>query len=185
MMDGVEVTNSGLKFEGDWDGVCKFSKELEEVMEEYIESKKELDDFEDWRPHNGDSDSDMRDKTAEEAAVGEQNIEKGFEGASKELNEVEEKMIDSLEDIKNGIDPSKDLKEALTELERVLGVESIRSIRKVEKTIYKKLMLKINPYYFDTEDFSVNLDVEKDDLYCLKINVSEDDLREKFQGKFE
>jgi len=154
-------------------------------MKDYVESKKELDDFDDWRPHENDSNRDMKEKTAEEAAVGEQKIEEDFEGAKEELGKAEEKMKESVKDIKNGNDPSKDLKAALVELEKVLGVESLRSIRKIEKTIYKKLMLKMNPYYFDTEDFSVNLNVEKDDLYCLKINVSEDDLREHFQDRFE
>ena len=184
-MEEVEITNSGLRFEGDWERVCDFSKKLEDVMNDYIESKRELDDFDEWRPHENDSDEDMKEKTAEEAVVGEQKIEEGFEGAKEELGKAEEKMIDSIEDIKNGIDPSKDLKAALVELEKILGVESLRSIRKIEKTIYKKLMLKMNPYYFDTEDFSVNLDFEKDDLYCLKINMSEDDLREHVQDRFE
>lgn len=184
MMEGVEVTNSGLKFEGDWEQVCHFSNELEDVMEEYLESKEEIDEFEEWKPHEEDSVEDMRDKTAEEAAVGEKNIEEDFKGMKEEFGEAEEKMIESVEDISEGVDPSRDLKEALAEIEKVFGVESLRSVRKIEKTIYKKLMLKLNPYYFDTKDFSVNLEMERDGAYCLRINVSDESLREHFDERF-
>ncbi len=179
------MTNSGLKFEGDWEEICDFSKDLENVMKKYLESRKEIDDFDDWRPQLEDSDDDMKEKTAEEAAIDEKNIEVNFEGTRKEINRAEEKMIDSIEDLKKGINPSKDLKEALMEIEKVLGVESIRSARKAEKTIYKKLMLKLNPYYFDTEDFSVNLERERNGIYCLRINVTDENLREHFQDRFD
>jgi len=101
------------------------------------------------------------------------------------LTEAEEKMVESIEDVKDGVNPSKDLKAALLEIEKVLGVESIRSMRKIEKTIYKKLMLKLNPYYFDTEDFSVNLEIERNGIYCLSINVTDESLRKHFQERFE
>lgn len=183
-MEGVKITNSGLKLEGNWEDVCHFCSDLEDVMKEYIESREEIDEFDDWRPHEEDSDKDMRDKTVEEAAVKEKNMEKDFEGAKREIDKAEENMFKSVEDIRNGVNPSKDLKEALLEIEKVLGVESIRSVRRVEKTIYKKLMLKVNPYYFDTEDFSVNLEIEKNDKYCLSINVTDESLREHFQNSF-
>ncbi len=183
-MEGVEITNSGLESEGDWEEICHFCSELEVVMEKYLESREEIDEFEEWRPHEKDSDEDMRDKTAEEAAVDEKNIEKDFEGAKQEFNDAEEKMFESIEDLKEGVNPSKDLKEALLEIEKVLGVESLRSVRKIEKTIYTKLMLKMNPYYFDTEDFSVNLEIEKNGKYCLSINVTDESLREHFQKRF-
>ncbi|MFW6065100.1 MAG: DUF5828 family protein [Candidatus Natronoplasma sp.] len=184
-MKGAEATNSGLKFEGDWEETCDFSEELEEVMEEFIESKEEIDEFEDWRPHLEDSDDDMKEKTAEEAVVGKRNIEEDFEGARLEIDRAEEKMFDSVKDVKEGVNPSKDLKAALLEIEKVLGVESIRSVRKIEKTIYKKLMLKLNPYYFDTEDFSVNLEIRKNGIYCLSINVTDERLRKHFRDRFE
>jgi len=183
-MKGVEITNSGLKFEGDWEEVCDFSEELEEVMEKFLESEEKIDDFEDWRPHLEDSDEDMKEKTAGEAAVDKKNIEEDFEGARREIDRAEEKMVDSFRDVKKGVNPSRDLKAALLEIEKVLGVESIRSVRRIEKTIYKKLMLKLNPYYFDTEDFSVNLEIKGNGIYCLSINVTDENLRKHFQDRF-
>ena len=180
-MKGLEVTNSGLRFKGDWEEVCEFSQRLETVMEKYLESREEIDEFDGWRPHLSDSDEDMKEKTAEEAALGEKKIEKDFEGLKKEIQEVEKKLIDSVEDFRNDMDPSQDLKEALLDIEKVIGVESIRSVRRMEKTIYKKLMLKMNPYYFDTEDFSVNLDMAEKEGYCLCLNVTDEDLRKHFQ----
>ncbi len=183
-MKEVEITNSGLKFEGDWEEICDFSEKLEEVMDKYLEDKDEIEDYDDWRPKEKDTEDDVKEKTAEEAAVKEKNIEKDFEGAKEELGEAEEKLADSVHDVLNGIDPSYDLKEALLKIEKVVGVESVRSIRKIEETIYKKLMLKFNPYYFDREDFSVNLERKKDHHYVLTINVTDEKLREHFQDSF-
>jgi len=184
MMQDIEATNSGLKFEGRWDDVCEFSQKLEETMEEYLDSKKkkeEIDEYEKWRPHLKDSDEDMKEKTVEEASVDKKRIEENFEGAKQEIDKAEEDLLRSLEDIKEGMDPSKDLKEALLEIEKLVGVESIRSLRKIEETIYKKLMLKANPYYFDTEDFSVNLERKGTGVYCLRVNVTDESLREHFK----
>jgi len=183
-MDGAEVTTSGLEFEGDWEEICDFSEELEMVMELYLEDKDEIEEYDDWRPREKDTEEDMKEKTAEEAAVKEKDIENGFDGAKEELGEAEEKLADSVHDVLNGIDPSRDLKEALLKIEKVVEVESVRSIRKVEETIYKKLMLKFNPYYFDTEDFSVNLERKKDHQYVLTINVTDEELRKHFQERF-
>ena len=183
-MYGVEVTTSGLEFEGDWEDICDFSEELEMVMKLYLEDKDEIEEYDDWRPREEDTEKDVKEKTAEEAAVKEKDIEKDFEGAKEELGEAEEKLADSVHDVLNGIDPSHDMKEALLKIEKVVGVESVRSIRKVEEIIYKKLMLKFNPYYFDTEDFSVNLERKKDHHYVLTINVTDEELREHFQESF-
>lgn len=180
-MGKIELTNSGLKFEGCWKEICDFSQELEEMMEKYLQSEEEIDEFEEWRPHLKDSDEEMKDKTAEKATVDEKKIEKNFEGVKKELDEAEEKLLESIEDIRDGIDPCKDLKEALLEVEKVMGVESIRSLRTIEKTIYKRLMLKMNPYYFDTSDFSVNLEIKRNSIYCLRVNVTDENLREHLQ----
>ncbi len=184
-MEEIEITNSGLKFEGEWEEVCDFSREVEKAMEEYLDSEEEVDEYEEWRPHLEDCDKDMKEKTAEEAALKEKKIEEDFEGAKKEFDEAEEKLVESVEDVREGVDPSKDLKEALLDIEEVVGVESIRSLRKMEETIYKKLMLKMNPCYFDTEDFSVNLEIEGNDIYCLSVNVTDDSLREHFQKRLE
>ncbi len=181
MMKGIEDTNSGIKFEGEWQKVCDFSQELEYMMERFLDSKEEVEEYEEWRPHLKDSDEDMKKKTAEEASIEEKDIERDFNGAEREIDKAEEKIVDSVVDIGVGIDPSQDLKEALLEIEKVVGVESIRSLRKVEETIYKNLMLKMNPYYFDTEDISVNLERKEEDIYCLRLNVSDEDLREHFQ----
>ncbi|MFP4002005.1 MAG: DUF5828 family protein [Candidatus Natronoplasma sp.] len=182
-MEGVKITNSGLELEGDWREICEFCSELEVAMEKYLESKEEIDEFEEWMPHEEDSDEDMKLKTAEEAAVKERNIERDFEGAKEELNKAGKNMAKSVEDIRNGVSPSKDLKEALVEIEKVLGVESLRSLRKIEETIYERLMLKLNPYYFDTEDFSVNLERKNKGGYCLSINVTDESLRKHFQKR--
>ncbi|MBS3781774.1 MAG: hypothetical protein KGY68_04120 [Candidatus Thermoplasmatota archaeon] len=180
----VDLTTSGLKLEGSWEEICEFSKELEDVMDHYVDSKEEIEEYDKWMPHRRETEEDIKNKTVEEAVIKEKKVEKDFEGAKEVLSEAEDDLAESIHDLSNGIDPSRDLKEALLKIEKVAGVESLRSIRKAEKTIYRKIMLKFNPYYFDTEDFSVNLDHKNQGVYVLCINVSDDDLREHFQDSF-
>lgn len=184
-MGKVQETNAGLQFEGDWKEMCEYSKELEKAMDEYIEDQNEIDDFDDWRPHLEDDKGDMIEKTAEEASINEEKVEEDFEGSKKTIEEAEEKLIESTEEISHGEDPSQEIKEGLHDLEKIFEVESVRSVKKIEKTIYKQLMLRFNPLYFDKEDFSINLDKKDDEKYILKINISDDGLREHFQESFQ
>ncbi len=186
-MKEVKFTNSGLRFEGEWEDICAFAKKLEEIMDEYINDQEEIEEYEYWRPHLEDTDEKMIEKTAEEASIDEKKIEKNVgitEYTENEINDAEKKLKKSAKKISHGEDPSTEIKDALQDIEEVVEVESIRSVKKIEKIIYKKLMLRFNPLYFDKEDFSVNLDRKNEAGYILGINISDDKLREHFKAQF-
>ncbi|MFP4000619.1 MAG: DUF5828 family protein [Thermoplasmata archaeon] len=73
--------------------------------------------------------------------------------------------------------PSAELKDASKSINRLIGSKSIESLRKMEEAIYEQVMLKLNPYYFDTEHFSINLEEKDDDHYLLTVNIPDDELR--------
>ncbi len=184
MKEKVEVTNSGLEFEGDWEEICEISRELEGIMQNYVQKKDEIEEYDEWKPEPEETEEDLEEKTADEAAIGHKKIEEDFPGAKREIEDAEKKFVESIHDFSNGNPASKDVKEALVDIEELLGAESVRALRKIEKTIYERCMLKFNPYYFDVEDFSVDLD-HKDGQYMLNINLKDDDLRSHFQDIFE
>ncbi len=182
-MTEVEKTNSGLKLEGSWDEITELCFGLEKVLIKYVSDHDEIKRYDEWMPRVEENEEILQEKTVEDASMNEQKVEKEFEGTEEELDKAEDKIKESFHDIANGESPVRDLKEALKEIETLIGAKSIESLRKVEKTIYKSLMLKFNPSYFDTEDFSVSLEHKDEDDYIFCINVTDEDLRSHIQDE--
>jgi len=233
-----ETTHSGIKIEGDWEDICGFARDLEEILKESYEKEETLEDIDDsiedynkWRPREEEDEKDISKKTAEEASMEEKNVERDFKGTDEELKSAGEKVKESINGAKekgksaivelkddasksvNGLvkseaeksqkestdeksedidkkvigssdentseekSPSTELKEASKCINRLVGSKSIKSLRKMEEAIYEQVMLKFNPYYFDTEHFSVNLEEKNDDHYLLTVNIPDEDLR--------
>ena len=216
-----ETTHSGIKIEGDWEDICGFARDLEEILKESYEKEETLEKIDDsiedynrWRPREEDDENELSKRTAERASMEEKNVEKDFKGTDEELKSAGEKVKESINGAKekgksaigelkedasksvNGLvkseveksqknsneteeksedtgkentdetakekkSPSTELKEASKCINRLVGSKSIKSLRKMEEAIYEQVMLKFNPYYFDTEYFSVNLEEKK------------------------
>jgi len=81
------------------------------------------------------------------------------------------------------------LKNATRNIGKVIGVKSVSSLRKIEKLIYEHVMLKFNPYYFDTEDFSVSLEINNniigDKGYKLTLNNNDEKFRRELKKNLE
>ena len=180
MIPNVEMTNAGLKCKGSWDDICDFARELEGVMKECVANEDSIEQFDEWRPRENEDYSDMTERTAEKAAIGEKHVEEEFNGAKQEMKDVEADVKKAFDDVINGGKAGEDIKDSSKHFERLVEAESVRSLRKIEEIIYKKIMLKFNPDYFDTENFSVNLEKNHED-YVLTINVTDEDNRKSIK----
>ncbi len=178
MDKGLETTNAGLKYCGNWDEVCDFARDLEEVLKEYVPKSRSIDNFHKWRPREDDDEEDVAEKTAEGALPETRKVEEDFRGTKEEIKGAEEDLKEAVEDVKNGEDPSQDFKEASKHIGRLVGAKSMRSLREAERNIYERIILKLNPYYFDEDDFSINLD-RKGDLYILTVNIKDEENRRR------
>lgn len=176
MSPNIEITNSGLKYDGSWENICDFARNLEGVIKKCVSNEDSIEQYHEWRPRKNEKYKDMTEKTAKEAALKTKDVEKKFNGTKQELKDVEMDLKKSVVDVKNGKSPSKDIKDASKHIERLVEAESVLSLRKMEMIIYEKLMLKFNPDYFDTEDFSVNLEKNHKN-YVLRINITDEDRR--------
>ncbi|MFP4051435.1 MAG: DUF5828 family protein [Thermoplasmata archaeon] len=179
MNHNVCMTNSGIKYEGSWEEICDFSEGLEDVIKEGIHDSSEIKHFHEWRPREKDGKNDISHRTAEEASIKQKKIEREFKGTKEEITEAEQKFKESIDDVKHLHNPSRDIKDASKHIENLVEAKSVQSLRKMEEMIYEKLMLKFNPYYFDTEDFSINLNDEKNKDFTLIINIPDEEKRKK------
>lgn len=184
MQSNAETTNAGITYQGDWEDICDFADYLSEIIDEHIDDGETLRNYNNWKPNEDESEHDLSKKTAEDASMKETNIEKDFNGTKEELNDARDHLLDSIEHVANGKDPRGKIKEASRKIGRAMGAKSIESIRELEILIYDKIMLKLNPFYFDDENFSIN--VEKNNgsnLYRLTLNIPDEKLREEVKER--
>ncbi len=192
------VTLSGMKSEGDWDEVCDFARRLENILKTVSENqgKKAIKEimgeyqlsikrYHEWRPRENENETIISKRTATTASLKKQKVEKEFNGTTKELQIAGKKVKETIICRKNKEKSTEELKEASKCIYRILGAKSVGSIRKFEKLVYEKIMLRFNPYSFDTEHFSVNLQRINNGRYRLTVNVSNDMLRKKIRKVYE
>ncbi len=180
MDSDAEITNAGIRYQGNWEEICDFADHLSAIIDEYIDDDEALGDYNQWKPEEGESEEELSMKTAEEASMEETGIEKEFNGTKEELNEARDKLFDSIEHAANGDDPRGKLKEASRKVGRAMGAKSIESIRELEIQLYDKVMLQLNPFYFDDEDFSINLKKNNgSNEYTLTLNIPDGKIRKE------
>ncbi len=179
----MELTNAGVKITDDWKEICEFCRKIEKMINASINNNGCVDNFSRWRPRKDEEENEIIKKTAEEASIGPKKVEKEYKGTKKELKEASRSIVNSAKCINDGKTPFNDLKGASMNVGRIMSTKSLRVIRKMEKIIYEKFMLKFNPYYFDTEEFSVNLEKKKGESYTLTMNISNERMRKKIKEK--
>lgn len=178
MTFALEMTNAGFKCSGSWRAICGFSRDLEDIMKRCVSNGDSINKYNDWRPREDEIDEDMKKKTAEGAAIKTTNMERNFNNTKEELKKAGDRFKSSFENMKNGINPTTNLKDASKHVGKLVGIKSVRSIRKMEQIIYEKIMLNFNSYYFDTVDFSANLEGDGDS-YVLTINIPDEKRRRR------
>lgn len=167
------MTNAGIKYQGDWDEICEFADYLSEIIDEHIDDKN-LDNYNDWKPEKHEDENVLSGKTAKEASINETKIEKKASDTKKQHMNEERDSFDSSNDNR--------VRRVCKGLGRTMGAKSIESIRKIEIQIYDKIMLRLNPFYFDVENFSIN--VEKNNgYYILSLNIPDEDIRKDIKKK--
>jgi uncharacterized protein YqgV (UPF0045/DUF77 family) len=60
MSKDVEKTNAGLEVEGDLEEVADIARKAEEVMKEEEADEKSVEEFNEWRPRETDTEDDLR-----------------------------------------------------------------------------------------------------------------------------
>lgn len=182
MSEDVEETNAGVKKKGDLEEVAGFARDVEKVMDEEIDDSKSIERFRDWRPREDDSKEDIRKKTVEAATVPEKELEEKSDG-KRDIAKAGEKALSGGKKLKKGKKPAGDFKEASRRFVRPFYSVSAKITRKLEEKVYSDLMLKFNPYFFDTEDFSADLRMSKGQ-YVFDVGVADKNSRDCLKQRF-
>lgn len=184
--EGLEETNSGVKKKGDIEEVAEFAREVEEGLEEEI-SEESIREFDDWRPREEDGKEDIKRKTVEAASIKTSRVEEESKGV-KDLSEAGKNTVKAGKKMVKRDKPVPELKEASRKVKRPLESGSRKMARSFEHQVYSK-MTKLNPFFFDAQEFSADLRANKDGSYSMEVNVPDSEkrsyLKERLNGSQE
>lgn len=197
----METVLTGFKHTGKWEEIVIMGEIISDILDDAV-SEDFRDSFErwdSWRPKiDEDLEKEVTEKTADEASVNEGEGEEKDKNASDDLKKAGEKLSDSIdtfseEDKNAATDGVKESQESAKYVGRAVDSLSRKALRKVEKTVYKNVMTKVSPYYFDSELISANLtqesrlvnNNEKDDGYTFEVRITDDEIRDKIEDQLE
>jgi len=181
----MDETVSGFSVTGSWQDVVEHGERITRALKDLdaeTADPEALAEWDEWRPKSHERlDSDVNEKTAEKASVDEGEGERAGKAPDEDLRTAGEKLTQSyerLEDDDTGEAVDK-WGESVEYVARAADSAGRRALRAVEGAVYRNVMTRIAPYYFDNELVSANLSRIGDGQYRLEVNVNDDDLKTK------
>ncbi len=182
----MEESISGFKVRGSWGDVVEHGERITSALREVGVADDAPDAFEewdDWRPKAHERiDEEVSEKTADQASVKEGEGEKEGRSPAEDIQSSGEKITDSYAAL--GEDDTDDAveqwRESVEHVARAADTAGRKALRKVEDTVYRKVMTRFTPYYFDNELVSANLQwVRSQEEFEFEVNVNDDDRKEE------
>ena len=173
--------------EGEWQEVADvcadFTDKLEKVHPYGDRSEdKRLQEWAEWTPGKEDDEKELVKRTANQARF-EPNKppSEHLEKSKSHLNSLHGKLLNQnqtsyLPDLTNSF------KKGITAFVSFLGF----SLGKIEEFLYRKVILRTNPFYFDNSLISASFkktnrfEVNEDDRYKLKVKIHDEETKENF-----
>ena len=180
----MEESISGFKVRGDWGDIVEHGERIALALRETDADGDAFHDFDDWRPKSHERiDEDVSEKTAEQASVSEGNGEQAGETPGDDLQTAGEKLTESYEQVEENDTESamESWGESIGHVARAADSASRKALRKVEDTVYRKVMTQMAPYYFDNELVSANVQEvgrgEDGETFVFEVNINDDELK--------
>jgi len=180
----MEESISGFKLRGDWGDIVEHGERIALALRETGADGDAFHDFDDWRPKSHERiDEDVSEKTAEQASVSEGDGEQAGKTPGDDLQTAGEKLTESYEQVEENDTESavESWGESISHVARAADSASRKALRKVEDTVYQKVMTQMAPYYFDNELVSANVQEvgrgEGGETFVFEVNINDDELK--------
>ncbi|MFB6162649.1 MAG: DUF5828 family protein [Halococcoides sp.] len=180
----MDESVSGFEVRGGWVDVVehgeRIAQALREVSEEVDLDADLIEEFDEWRPKADERLSeDVNEKTAEQASIAEGSGEKAGKSADEDIREAGDRLAESYESLE---DDQREVVakwgESIDHVRRAADTAGRKAIRGVEDAVYRNVMTRVAPYYFDNELVSANIQrLDDEPTYALEINVNDDDVK--------
>lgn len=156
----MEETIAGFKERGQWAEIVEHGERITRALRETGAPGPAFDEWNEWRPKSHEQiDTDLSEKTAAQASVGEGEGEKKGKEPDEDIRTAGDRLTDSYESLENDdTEAAMDSwEESVGYVARAADSASRKALRAVEDTVYQKVMTQLAPYYFDNELVSANL----------------------------
>jgi hypothetical protein len=182
----MEESVSGFKIRGAWGDVVEHGERITRALRDAGVDSDAFEEWDEWRPKSHERlREDVSEKTAEQASVAEGEGEKAGKDPDEDLQTAGERLSESYEHVENG-DSDEAVErwsESLGYVARAADSAGRRALRRVENTVYQRVMTQIAPYYFDNELVSANIQKstrgEGEVEFIFEVNVNDDDLKDE------
>jgi Family of unknown function (DUF5828) len=182
----MEESISGFKLRGSWGDIVEHGERITQALREADASGDAFTEWDEWRPKAHERlGEDVAEKTAEQAHVSEGKGEQAGESPDDDLRTAGEKLTESYEkleedDTEGAVDRWQD---SVNYVARAADSAGRKAIRKVEDTVYQKVMTQLAPYYFDNELVSANIQQtsrmeDGEEGFIFEVNVNDDTLKD-------
>lgn len=183
MGEDVEETNSGLKKKGNWKEIAEFGEEVEEVVDGSADDSS-LEKFKEWRPRVEESERDVKRKTVDEAVLPEKKLEEDSNGVN-DLMQASVKAAEAGKKVAKREGPQPEIKDASKNAAKPFYSGIAKIFRKLEYLIYSNIVLALNPYYLDTQDFSADIRHKRDGKFEMDVSAPKEEMRKDLKEGFE
>ena len=185
----VEESVSGFRMRGSWVDVVEHGERITRALKDLGEEgfdvgEAALEEWDEWRPKADERlREDVGEKTAEQASISEGAGERAGKAPDEDLRTAGEKLSDSYESLETPKKAIDEWRASINYVARAADSATRKAVRKVEGGVYRNVMTRMSPYYFDNELISANLRRAEVDDYVFEVNVNDDDLKLRTSNK--
>lgn len=181
----MKQTLGGLKHTGSWTEVVHHGDNISEILHSAeLCSAASLQEWDEWRPKIYEALNDeVTKKTAEKASINKGSGEENGRNPKNDMKKAGKKLVDVPKDaVKKPKEATKGIQHSAKYAARAADAVSRKMLRKVEKTVYEKVMTQVSPCYFDNECISANIQKKTQlssdrNVFVFEVIVHDDDAR--------
>lgn len=193
----MDVRVSGFRVEGSWQTVVRHAERVSRALLRALADREEaatraenraFGQWEEWRPREDEAlEEEIADRTAEQASVSEGEGEAEGVGVREDLADAGRKLDEAANEVADeGLDEAAEtVGESVEHTARAADTASRRVLRALEENLYRHVVTRVSPYYFDNRLVSANLERLGDETYRFEVNVKDDDLKETVREELE
>ncbi|MFB6092664.1 MAG: DUF5828 family protein [Haloquadratum sp.] len=182
----MEESVSGFKVRGSWGDIVEHGERITQALRDIGVEGDAFEEWDEWRPKSHERlGEDVSKKTAAQASVAEGKGEKAGKSPDEDLQTAGERLSESYEHVEKGESETavERWSESLDYVARAADSAGRRALRRVEDTVYRRVMTQLAPYYFDNELISANIQKsargEGDVEFIFEVNINDDELKEQ------
>jgi hypothetical protein len=180
----MEVAVSGFSIIGTWDDVVEHGERITYALEEEGVSSQAFDEWCEWRPKSHERlHEDVRQKTAAQASVRRGRGERAGIAPNEDLHTAGASLSASAATLGEGegMRAARLGGRAVGHLRRAVDSSVRGLLRRLEHLVYRRIMTRVSPFYFDNTLLSANIDRSDrrgpSQRYHFEVDIANDRLK--------